>query len=407
MSRNDTEPTETHRISIVIATRNRAGALARTLSELEHLEIPRDEIEVIVVDNASTDESRSVAGERADRLIALPVNEGSCAKQRGAAVSCGEFVVFLDDDSFPHAGSLSRMIEHFENNPTLGAAGFRVQLESGGFECGALPNVFVGCGVGFRRDALQRAGGLDRTFFMQAEEYDLAFRIRSAGSGVETFDNLLVTHLKTPRSRRSERTCFYDIRNNLRVAGRHIPGEYYADIRDDLLLRYRWLADTDEHGPAFERGARTGLALAAIERRRSKKWRLPAEAFESFYRYEEIARRFREMADGGIRRISLLDFGKNALAFVRGAERAGIEIAAIADDRFSASERRYRGIPIVTRDEALSQCCEAYVISNCAGEFAARSAADARSRTNRPVFDWFGSQASAAPPIPARSPAPV
>lgn len=407
MARNESDIHRPPRISIAIATRNRADALARTLGELRRLEIPREELEVIVVDNASTDESRSIAGELADRLIALPVNEGSCAKQHGVEVSRGEFVVFLDDDSFPRAGSLMRMIEHFKDDPTLGAAGFRVQLDSGGHECGALPNVFVGCGAGFRREAMLQAGGLDRTFFMQAEEYDLAFRIRTAGFGVQTFDDLLVTHLKTPRSRRSERTCFYDIRNNLRVAGRHVPDKHYADIRDDLLLRYRWLADMDEHGSAFERGARTGLALAAIERRRFHESRLSPDAFECFYRFDEIARRFRELAASGVRRAALLDFGKNTLPFVRGAKRAGIEIVAIGDDRFAASERRYRGIPIITQGEALSQCCEAYVISNCASEFAARSAADARARTSSPVMNWFGPPAAAPTSVPACSPAPA
>jgi putative ABC transport system substrate-binding protein len=46
---------------------------------------------------------------------------------------------------------------------------------------GALPGVFVGCGVGLRAEAYAESGGLDRTFFMQAEEYDLSFRLAVAG----------------------------------------------------------------------------------------------------------------------------------------------------------------------------------------------------------------------------------
>ena len=61
------------------------------------------------------------------------------------------------------------MIEHFEADPRLGAAGFTVHLPDGRLEGGALPGVFLGCGVGFRAEALRGAGGLDPSLFMQAE----------------------------------------------------------------------------------------------------------------------------------------------------------------------------------------------------------------------------------------------
>ena len=86
----------------------------------------------------------------------------------------GKYVVFLDDDSFPLPGSVPRMVRHFQADPMLGAAVFTVTLPDGSRECSAYPDVFIGCGTGFRRRALEQAGGLPEDFFMQAEEYDLS-----------------------------------------------------------------------------------------------------------------------------------------------------------------------------------------------------------------------------------------
>ena len=77
---------------------------------------------------------------------------------------------------------------------------------------------------------------------MQAEEYDLAFRLAATGWRVRVFDDLHVHHEKTTQSRQSDRTTYLDVRNNLRVVARHLPPPYYRFYRHDLLARYKWLA---------------------------------------------------------------------------------------------------------------------------------------------------------------------
>ena len=154
------------------------------------------------------------------------------------------------------------MCAHFEADPRLGAAGFTVHLPDGSQECSALPHVFVGCGVGLRASALQEVGGLDLSFFMQAEEYDLSWRLLQADWKVKIFEDLQVDHLKSPLARRSERTTFYDIRNNLRIIARYLP-QPFADIYlEDWLQRYAWIAESAGHTDAFERGLAEGRRLA-------------------------------------------------------------------------------------------------------------------------------------------------
>jgi hypothetical protein len=296
----------------------------------------------------------------------------------------------LDDDSYPHPGAVDRMIAHFQADPRLGAAGFRVHLPDGRQECSALPNVFIGCGVGFRADALRLVGGLDRSFFMQAEEYDLSFRLINAGWKVETFDDLHVEHHKSPCARRSERTVYYDTRNNLIVAARYLPEPYATLYRQDWLQRYGWLAAADGRLPAFLRGAAAGAWRALWERASYAGHRLMPSAFETLFRVGFLERRLRRLARDGTRRVVLADLGKNVLAFHLAVEAAGTRVTAIGDDRFARPGRRYRGCPILSLQAALQTRPDAVVVSNTSTVHAARTLEKVSLRFGGPVHCYFG-----------------
>jgi GT2 family glycosyltransferase len=379
-------------ITIVLATHNRRDVVLHTLDQIERCDFPRNRYEMIAVDNASTDGTADAIAPIVDHVVRLRRNAGSCAKAWGADRARGRFLVFLDDDSFPTAGSLERMVERFADAPMLGAAGFSVTLPDGAQEGAALPGVFVGCGVGFRREAFDAVGGLDRTFFMQAEEYDLSFRLAQAGWKVEVLADLGVRHLKTARARRNQRTTFYDIRNNLRVIARYLPEPFHRIYREDCVQRYRWLAEREGHAMAFRRGWRAGRARSAIERFTFRGNRLSRVGVESLFRLAEIEKRLKSLAETGVRRIVLADLGKNVFPFVSGARAVGLDIPAIGDDRFAASDRQYRGIPIVPLEDALSQHCDAVVIANTGPVHAARTRRELQTRTQLPVYDWFGGE---------------
>ena len=377
-------------VSFVLASYQRRDVLMHTLRMVRGLELEPHDVEIIVVDNASSDQTADAAETLADVVIRRRKNSGSCAKAWGVDVARGRYVVFLDDDSFPRRGSISAMLAHFEQDERLGAAGFTVHLPDGRCECSALPGVGVGCGVGFRTQALRAAGGLDRTFFMQAEEYDLSFRLVSAGWTVRVFDDLHVDHLKTPVARRSQRTTYLDIRNNLRVIARHLPAPLAAEYRADWRQRYEWLADHDGHLAAFRRGRRAGAWLAAIERWTHAGRRLSGMGVEFFFRLNELARRFQTLREQGVKRIVGADLGKNIYAFHRAAGIAGVEIAAIGDDRFAAAGRTYRGVPMVPLAEALRTPGDAVVVMNMAAAQAQETALRVLSISALPVHHWYG-----------------
>ncbi|MCK4657918.1 MAG: glycosyltransferase [Phycisphaerae bacterium] len=382
---------ETPLTSIIIATQNRRDVLLNTLAEVRAAAGTSGPYEIIVVVNRSRDGTveavRNLQPEV--KLIKAPGNLGSCAKALGVEKASGRYILFLDDDSYPRPGSIERMIEHLEADHFLGAVGFQVHLPDGSRECSALPNVFVGCGVGFRACMLRDIGSLDPSLFMQAEEYDLAFRMISAGWRVECFADCHVQHLKTPAARKTARTIHYDTRNNLIVISRYLPPAHFAIYRRDWNQRYRWIAAANHRLGAHIRGLISGYACGIADRRLYRRLRLSCEAVETLFRFNEIHERTAVLKRDGVQRIVFAEFGKNIYPFFRAARQCGLEVLAIADDRFAGPKRYYREIPILPVAEALDRRPDTVIVSNTSPVHAAQADKRLSAVTDIPVHTWF------------------
>lgn len=388
-------------VSIVMATHNRRDVVLNTIGELGNCGLDRHDYEVIVVDNASRDGTAdALRGRRGVRVRELKRNRGACAKGVGVDMARAPVVLFLDDDSYPRPHCLDRMLLRFEIDSDLAAAGFTVHLPDGSQECSALPHVFVGCGVGFRTAALRQVGGMDLSFFMAAEEYDLSFRLLQAGWNVEIFNDLQVEHLKSPTARRSRRVTFYDICNNLRIVARYLPEPWAEIYTEDWTQRYRWLAQRNGHETAYERGLRIGRQRARKDRWTYRRRRLSSEILECVFRWNEIEQRMQRLAARGARRVVFADLGKNIYAYYRAAQAARLNVLAIADDGLADGSREYRGIPLVTTEQALTLGADALVVSNTSYVHADRRWRALSERTSKPVSSWFDPPASPAIPDP-------
>jgi GT2 family glycosyltransferase len=373
-------------VSFVLSTYNRRAVLLQTLAHLEGVDVPH---EVFVVDNASADGTAQAVARQFPhvRLIARTDNRGSCAKNLALPLARGQYVVFLDDDSYPDPGSVERMIARFDREPRLGAAVFTVTLPDGSRECSAYPDVFIGCGVAFRRDALRQVGGLPEDFFMQAEEYDLSLRLLNAGWQVRTFDDLHVTHLKTPGARYSERVTRLDVRNNLVLVARHFPEQWALPYAWDWTRRYWAIASGKRHRVAFLRGLVEGLFRIATGVGRHE---VSPAAFEQFAKIAETRRRMSAAVQQlGLRRVLFVDYGKNLLAYRHAADACGLKVVAIADPKLAPSLARHRGTPLLADDAAAGLDFDAVIISNLSPVHARKRAAEWRTKTSRPVINLF------------------
>lgn len=171
-------------ISVVIATRNRAGALARCLDALARQAADGLAWETIVVDNGSTDGTAGVI----DRYAAggaLPLRRAfearpnvSAARNRGIAAARHPVLAFTDDDCLPDPRWLAAIAAAFAANPAPELVGGRVDLHDDAdmpvairpFDSPAAIDGFdrarshlIGCNFAAARRLLDRIGGFDAT----------------------------------------------------------------------------------------------------------------------------------------------------------------------------------------------------------------------------------------------------
>jgi glycosyltransferase involved in cell wall biosynthesis len=227
--------------SVVVCTRSRADRLTGCLAHLSD-QVPAGvggEVEVVIVDNGSTDRTADVAaawctqdpGRR--RLVAEPVAGLSRARNRGIAVARGDVVLFLDDDAVAPRGWVAAHLAAYERDPLVVAVGGPVVLRwpdgrprwlaprldhwfsalDHGEEAGPFPPPHgpYGTNMSVRRGALDAAaraapggGPFDHRLgrrgrsLVSGEEGDLFERLWAAGGAIAYEPAALVLHAVTP-----------------------------------------------------------------------------------------------------------------------------------------------------------------------------------------------------------------
>ena len=124
-------------LSIVIPTFNGLTHLKECLGALQDTIPRRLDVEIIVIDDASTDGTRSFLKEWAEqefRLKVIRTEENSgfiVSSNRGADEARGEILVFLNDDTVPLPGWLPPLVQTFLTDPTAGAVGGKLIYPDG------------------------------------------------------------------------------------------------------------------------------------------------------------------------------------------------------------------------------------------------------------------------------------
>jgi glycosyltransferase involved in cell wall biosynthesis len=189
-------------ITVVIPAHNAESTISQTLESIFAQTL--DDYEVIVVDDASTDDTitnvnafltaHNSANDRAVRIIALEQNCGpAAARNRGIEAARGEWIAFLDADDawLPHR--LSKQMASLSQRPDVDMlcgkavsfdwnASDHVNVDSNAIatdlvrEGFAVANPVATSTVICRRTALEDVGGFDETF-RAGEDYDLWMRL--------------------------------------------------------------------------------------------------------------------------------------------------------------------------------------------------------------------------------------
>src|SRR4051812_11131860 len=124
--------TMTPDVSVVVPTYNRARRVAGLLAALRQQESAGIALEILIVDNGSTDWTPSVvrsatAIDPRVRYIPEPRQGASHARNTGIAAATGAIVAFLDDDVVPAPDWVRQLKRAFEEHPEVDCIGGRVE----------------------------------------------------------------------------------------------------------------------------------------------------------------------------------------------------------------------------------------------------------------------------------------
>ncbi|VGO21671.1 glycosyltransferase family 2 protein [Pontiella sulfatireligans] len=177
--------------SFVIATYNRADDLQRCLDSV--LKQENCEIEVIVVDDASKDETCEMVKSRYGNGVQLISRETNCGSIRnrnhGAKLATGDVLFLIDDDTeFPGINTVGETIAEFDD-PRVGAVAIPYLQDGMLHHAGPLcldydryvVASYVGCACAVRRSTFLSLGGYEEFFHHGVEEDDFCIRMINEG----------------------------------------------------------------------------------------------------------------------------------------------------------------------------------------------------------------------------------
>ena len=199
-------------VSVIIPVYNGEAELTQCLGALGKSMVAP--MEILVVDDCSTDGSRAVAERLGARVLSTGVNSGPAkARNLGAREARGEILFFLDADVVAHSDAVGRVQSAFAANPAVDGvigsyddnpaeADFLSQYKN-------LMHCFVhqtgheqastfwsGCGA-IRRDVFLAHSGFDESYARPAiEDIELGYRLFQANHKMVLDKGLRVKHLK-------------------------------------------------------------------------------------------------------------------------------------------------------------------------------------------------------------------
>lgn len=299
-------------VSIIVVNWNSGNDLGECLQSIEHA--ARDGpgfVEIIVVDNASSDSSLSGVEHTMlnVRTILNTNNVGfAAASNQGAALARGEYLLFLNPDARLRTNSLTAPVQYMQQpgSENVAVCGIRLRDREGSVSrtCGQrptfrrvlwttlglserLPHVFAGITMAtwdhgvtrdvdhvigayylIRRSVFELLGGFDNRFFVYYEDLDLSLRVLRSGFRIRYLADVEAIHEGGGASKRVKATrMFYVSRSRIQLAWKYLPCPQAAAITLAALL---------VEPPAralFSIGARDGESLKHTVNGTTKLWR--------------------------------------------------------------------------------------------------------------------------------------
>jgi glycosyltransferase involved in cell wall biosynthesis len=180
-------------LSIIIPAFNEERLIARCLQSISTSVAanykPGFISEIIVVDNNSTDDTPWLARQAGAQVVFEPINQIGRARNAGAAVAAGDWLLFVDADSILNPGLLAEILQLIEEGRCVGC-GSTIHMEGlpwwadWGLKLWTITSVrfrwAAGALVVCRNDAFREVGGFNQELYA-ADEITLSRQLRQWG----------------------------------------------------------------------------------------------------------------------------------------------------------------------------------------------------------------------------------
>lgn len=219
------------KLSVVITTRNEAANIANCIHAFDAV---RDEVEVIVVDNASTDDTKKIAAD----LGATVLDKGPerCAQRNlGWQMAKAEWVIVLDADMILPQETIKEMLGIAGRGQDLGRktedgrpglaskvssplaywipeirTGSGIRVKARNFERSFYDGTCIDALRLFHKSILEKTGGYDESLIAGGEDWELDIRILETGAKCAILKNHLVHNEKQLTLKRMlEKKAYY------------------------------------------------------------------------------------------------------------------------------------------------------------------------------------------------------
>jgi mycofactocin system glycosyltransferase len=201
-------------VSVIIPVYNRPRDIAACLDSLLKLDYPKEKLEIIVVDDASTDKTRDVISRYPVKMITNPKNrQAPHCRNLGAARARGDILAFIDSDCLADRTWLRELVPAFKDLKIAAVGGIvesyhhtraldRYEQVRSSLKMGLWPkrsasnNPFFyvpSCNLLVRREGFLETGGFNESLVV-GEDVDLCWRIRRQGFHIDYLPSGRVLH---------------------------------------------------------------------------------------------------------------------------------------------------------------------------------------------------------------------
>ena len=246
-------------ISIIILTFNGSTYITPLLQSILDQSYPQDRIEIIIVDNASTDNTLAIVQEDFTSAIIVPLEKNigfAAGNNQGLLHASHDFIVFLNQDTVCHRDFLKSLVRIMATDKRIAACNPNIiateskylnnidsrPIPESLYICDLSPfgygqnriidgrvifytKLLSGCAFMIRRETVSKLGYLyDDQFWMYAEDTDLSLRLHNMDQKICAVQDSIVYHLHN--------TNIALKKNSLHLAARAIMNRTYAYFKN-------------------------------------------------------------------------------------------------------------------------------------------------------------------------------